>query len=44
MVHMTISEIAAIVAPFVGIGFLLGCMPLMAGLGVLAIINIFKKI
>ena len=38
---MTISEIAAIVAPFVGIGFLLGCMPLMAGVGGLAVINIF---
>ncbi len=41
---MSIQDIASIVAPFVGIGFLLGCMPLMAGLGVHAVINIFKKI
>lgn len=41
---MSIEEISAVLAPFVGIGFLLGCFPLVAGLGVQAIINIFKKV
>lgn len=29
---------------FFGIGFLLGCLPLVVGLGIQAIIHIFKKI
>lgn len=28
----------------VGLGFLLGCLPLIMGLGIQAVINIFKKI
>lgn len=29
--------------PFVGVGFLLGCYPLVAGLGVQMFINIMKR-
>lgn len=28
----------------IGLGFLLGCLPLIMGLGIQGIINIFKKI
>lgn len=36
--------ISGVIAPFTGIGFLLGCLPLVFGLGIQAIINILKKI
>lgn len=32
------------IGPMVGIGFLLGCMPALVGLGIQAVINIFYKI
>lgn len=41
---MTFEEISMVIAPLVGVGFLLGCIPVMIGLGVNAVINIFKKI
>lgn len=41
---MTISEIVNMVTPFVSIGFLLGCLPMVVGLGIMAIINIIKSI
>ena len=28
----------------IGLGFLLGCLPLVVGLGIQTVINIFKKI
>lgn len=41
---MTMEQIFEIVAPMTGIGFLLGCIPMLMGMGIQAIINIFKKI
>lgn len=41
---MNLADVLSVLSPFVGIGFLLGCLPMVAGLGVHAIINIFKKI
>lgn len=32
------------IGPIVGIGFLLGCLPMLAGLGIQVAINIFYKI
>ncbi len=36
--------ITGLVVPFVGIGLLLGCIPMLMGLGILAVVDIFKKI
>ncbi len=41
---MILEELTTIFTPLVGIGFFLGCIPLIFGLGVQAVINIFKKI
>lgn len=41
---MRIQDITGLVPQFVGVGFLLGCIPLLMGLGIHAVINIFKKI
>lgn len=41
---MQIDGLLTMYAPYVGAGFLLGCLPMLAGLGIHAVINIFKKI
>lgn len=41
---MSIEEIFDLVAPITGIGFLLGCIPLLMGIGIQVVINILKKI
>ncbi|WP_268886848.1 hypothetical protein [Enterocloster hominis (ex Hitch et al. 2024)] len=41
---MTVEGLLMMYAPYVGAGFLFGCLPMLAGLGVQAVINIFKKI
>jgi hypothetical protein len=41
---MNIQDIADWIPQFAGVGFLLGCLPLLMGLGIHAVINIFKKI
>lgn len=41
---MMVEELLVMYAPYVGAGFLLGCLPMLAGLGIHAVINIFKKI
>ncbi|WP_275563873.1 hypothetical protein [Otoolea muris] len=41
---MRIQDITDLVPQFVGVGFLLGGIPLLMGLGIHAVINIFKKI
>lgn len=41
---MTFEHIFVAITPFVGIGFLLGCFPLLFGLAVQGGINIIKKI
>ena len=41
---MMVEDLLTMYAPFVGAGFLLGCLPMLAGLGIQAVINIFKKI
>ena len=41
---MTIEQISAFVALMTGIGFLLGCLPMLVGIGIQVVINIFKKI
>lgn len=41
---MQIDGLLTMYAPYVGVGFLLGCLPMLAGLGIHAVINIFKKI
>lgn len=41
---MAVEGITGLVVPFVGIGLLLGCLPMLMGLGILVVIDIFKKI
>lgn len=41
---MTLEEILFLSAPFVPAGFLLGTIPMLAGLGIQAITNIFRKV
>lgn len=41
---MTVESLLYAFVPFVVVGFLLGCLPMLAGLGIHAVINIFKKI
>ncbi len=41
---MTFEHIFVGITPFVGIGFLLGCFPLLLGLGVQGGIHILKRI
>lgn len=40
---MELIEISEGFFPFVGIGFILGCVPLVAGLGVQMLINVMKR-
>lgn len=44
MLKMMVENLLTMYAPFVGAGFLLGCLPMLAGLGIQVVINIFKKI
>lgn len=41
---MPLEEIPGAMAPYVGVGFLLGCLPMLMGIGIQEIINILKKI
>ncbi len=41
---MTITDSLALAVPFIPAGFLLGCIPMLFGIGVQVITNIFKKI
>ena len=41
---MFVEDLFPMYAPFVGAGFLLGCLPMLAGLSIHVVINIFKKI
>ena len=41
---MGLKDLFTMFVPFVGAGFLLGCLPMLAGVGILAVINIFNKI
>lgn len=41
---MTFDVILNTTVPFVAVGFLLGCLPMVVGLGILTLINILKKI
>lgn len=41
---MSIEELAQFLAPITGIGFLIGVVPMLMGIGFRSIINIFKKI
>lgn len=41
---MALDALVALYAPFIGVGFLLGCLPMLAGLGIRAVIHIFKKV
>lgn len=41
---MTVEDLLIMYAPYVGAGFLLGCLPMLAGIGIQVVINIFKKI
>lgn len=41
---MQVVELIELYAPYVGVGYLLGCLPMLAGIGVQVVINIFKKI
>lgn len=41
---MNIQDIMDWVPQFVVVGFLLGCLPLLMGLGIHTVINIFKQI
>ena len=41
---MIVVVLLTMYAPFVGAGFLLGCLPMLAGIGIQVVINIFKKI
>lgn len=41
---MKFDEMAVVISSFTEAGFLLGCYPLLFGLGIRAIIHIFKNI
>ncbi|WP_278336010.1 hypothetical protein [Enterocloster clostridioformis] len=41
---MKVEDLLTMYAPYVGAGFLLGCLPMLAGIGIQVVINIFKKI
>lgn len=41
---MVIEDVLSIIVPFVPFGFLLGCLPMLAGLGIHAVVNIIKQI
>jgi len=41
---MSISEVLSHAVPFVPAGFLLGCIPMLAGIGIQVTTNIFRKI
>ncbi|WP_279232798.1 MULTISPECIES: hypothetical protein [unclassified Clostridium] len=41
---MMVDELLTMYAPYIGAGFLLGCLPMLAGIGIQVVINIFKKI
>ena len=41
---MAVDELLVMYSPYVAGGFLLGCIPLLAGLGIHAVIIILKKI
>lgn len=41
---MALDALFEMYVPFLGIGFLLGCLPMLAGLSIHVIINIFKKV
>lgn len=41
---MILDDVLTMIVPFVSIGFLLGCLPMLAGLGIHAVINILKQI
>lgn len=40
---MKVEDLLTMYAPYVGVGFLLGCLPMLAGIGIQVVINIFKK-
>lgn len=41
---MKVDELLMMYAPYVGVGFLLGCFPMLAGICIQVVINIFKKV
>lgn len=41
---MVLSDLLVMYAPYVGVGFLFGCLPMLAGLGIQAVVHIFKQI
>lgn len=41
---MTFESICELVLPFVSVGFLLGCIPMIFGIGVRGFIHIIKQI
>lgn len=41
---MVLEQIFEMFLPFIPVGFLLGCLPMLAGIGIHGVINIIKKI
>ena len=41
---MALNDFLSTIVPFVVAGFLLGTLPMLAGLGVCAVIHIFKNV